>query len=165
MIQQFSLSSGAERRRAMHMLQSLLVAELLGTPDALFLALTSWEEAVVVDNTHGGFSTLCPDWPRGPVRLSAIVLQFLRRGREVHILGPVADAPFVDRLRREVERLGLDGLHCRDVTSTESAICSARFSLDGDVESLLSGAADGRVRFQADPSLADVRCRNLREAE
>lgn len=162
---EFSLASAAERLSATRMLQSLLIADLLGPPGALFVALSRWEDLPVVDNTQGGFSTLCPDWPHGRVALSGVLVQFLGQGRPIHLVVPPGTAtPFVVRLLRSVERLGLDGMQVRQGEVTDGAICSSTFLAEGALEALLAGAADGRVRFDTDAGVASARCRELGEA-
>jgi hypothetical protein len=165
MRRELSLGSAAERRRAANMLQSLLIADLLGPSGPLFVALERWGDVPVVDNTQGGFSTLCPDWPRGPVALSSVLVQFLRRGRPVHLVVRPGIAPrFVGRLVRDVERLGLDGLLVRQGSVAGGSICSTAFLAEGALEALLAGTAEGLVRFDTDAAAASVRCRELGEA-
>lgn len=159
---EFSLVSAAERRCAARIFQSLLIADLLGPRGPLLVALNRWDDGTVVDNTQGGFSTLCPDWPHGPVALSGALAQFLRVGRPVHlVVRPGVDMPFVGRLLRTVDRLGLDGLQVRRGEVANEAICSSAFVAEGALEALLAGTGEGKVRFDTDAEVASARCREL----
>ncbi len=155
---ELSLASATERQRAARMLQSLLIGDLLGPYGPLIVALNHWEEWTVVDNTQGGFSTLCPEWPRGHVALSGVLVQFLQRGRHVQLVTPPGyDTPFANRVLCTVERLGLGGLQIREGKVEDGAICTSAFVVEGAIEALLAGTAEKSVRFDTDAEVALAR--------
>jgi hypothetical protein len=95
------LTGPTQGRAIRDLLQSLLVTETLAPSDPLWL-LSGWiTDIAVVDNRAGRFADIDPEWPLGPVRLSAVLRSIVIRGGSVAIVLRDVDhnRPFLDRLR------------------------------------------------------------------
>jgi len=95
------LTGPSQGRAIRDLLQSLLIAETLAPSDPLWI-LSGWiTDIAVVDNRAGRFADVDPDWPLGPVPLTAVLRTIVTRGGSVAIVLRDVDhnRAFLDRLR------------------------------------------------------------------
>ena len=95
------LTGPTQGRAIRDLLQTLLVAETLAPSCPLWI-LSGWiTDIAVVDNRAGRFADVDPDWPLGPVPLSAALRTIVARGGSLAVvLRDVSyNRPFLDRLR------------------------------------------------------------------
>lgn len=94
------LTGPTQGRVIRDLLQSLLVAETLA-PSAPLWILSGWiSDIAVVDNRANRFADIDPEWPLGPVLLSAVLRTIVRRGGSVAIVlrDVEHNRPFLNRL-------------------------------------------------------------------
>jgi phosphatidylserine/phosphatidylglycerophosphate/cardiolipin synthase-like enzyme len=72
-------------RQVAELLQTIFAAELVAPSRCLWVVSPWISDVPILDNGTNAFSTLVWDWPRGRIRLSAILGQLLRRGTTVRI--------------------------------------------------------------------------------
>lgn len=95
------LTGPTQGRAIRDLLQSLLVAETL-VPSSPLWILSGWiSDIAVVDNRAGRFGDVDPEWPLGPVPLSAVLRTIVRRGGSVAVVlrDVEHNRPFLERLR------------------------------------------------------------------
>jgi hypothetical protein len=95
------LTGPTQGRAIRDLLQSLLVAETLA-PSAPLWILSGWiSDIAVVDNRAGRFADIDPEWPLGPVPLSAVLRTIVRRGGAIAVVlrDVEHNRPFLARLR------------------------------------------------------------------
>ena len=85
MTRQFLQSAADARNATRELLQLVFAGELLAPSRCLWIVSPWLRDIPILDNTTGAFLTLCPDLPRGEVRLSSILRELLQRGTRVII--------------------------------------------------------------------------------
>lgn len=79
------IHSRAGDRQLSDLLQAIFTAELLSPSRCLWLVSPWVSDIPVLDNRAHAYVTLNPGWPRGDVRLSAILATLLDAGTTVHL--------------------------------------------------------------------------------
>jgi phosphatidylserine/phosphatidylglycerophosphate/cardiolipin synthase-like enzyme len=100
------LTGPGQSRAIRDVLEGLLAAELI-RPSAELWLLSAWiTDVEILDNSTRAFTSLRPDWPAAPIRLTQVLQALVARGGRVLLVVRTVDhnADFLDRLRR-VQRL------------------------------------------------------------
>lgn len=80
------LSGPGQTRAIRDLLQSLFICELVRPSRPLWLFFAWVTDIEILDNSARQFTTLCPDWPAAPIRLSKVLDGHLSRGGSINVL-------------------------------------------------------------------------------
>ena len=79
-------SKAGGKGAVLEIVESALAAELLD-PGREFWVASPWlSDVPVLDNSTGGYTTLCPDFPRSRVPVSHVLGELILRGTNVHVV-------------------------------------------------------------------------------
>ncbi len=146
-------TSATSRRSVIELLQLLFAAELV-TPSRCLWIVSPWiRDVPVIDNSSGGFSSLCPDFPCTEVRLSRVLTRLMERGTKLviatrpdeenrHVVDAIS-AVNVDLLKIHVQK----DLHAKGIVGD-------RFCLTGSMNLTFMGVnkATEMIVLERDPS-------------
>ena len=79
------LHSSARSTELRDLLQSLFVGEILLPSRCVWLVSPWISDIPIIDNETNLFSQLAPEWPRGRVSLSQVIVRMLSAGTTVHV--------------------------------------------------------------------------------
>lgn len=155
------LQDVGSHRATLELLRSLFAAELLRPSKRLWIVSPWVSDIPLIDNTARQFSTLCPEWPAGHIRLSAVLLALMDRGAEVIVVTneDAHNRELSERLRAlvdpEVHRLRLierKELH-------EKGILGDHFTLNGSMNFTYNGVFinDENLVYRCDPASVEER--------
>lgn len=130
-----------QRQALVDVLSSCLLTELL-TPSQPLWLISAWiSDIEVLDNAGGAFDAFAPDWPRGPVRLSAVLRRIVDLGGSLFV-GMCADPhndTFVDRLQA-IHRLAPSRVRWAIAPELhQKCLCGERFALRGSMNFTWNG--------------------------
>ena len=155
-------SKAGGKGAVLEIVEAVFAAELLD-PSPDFWVVSPWlSDVPVLDNSAGGYTTLCPDFARSRVPVSQVLAELISRGTRVHVVtrpeegGPVVRAtealagdPSAARLRH----VQVDGLHVK-------VILGKAMALRGSMNLTFSGTQllDELESFTTDPQeIAEIR--------
>ena len=123
-------------------LSTCIVSELL-VPSAPLYLISAWiSDIEIIDNAGGAFSTLAPEWPRGPVKLSTVLERLASEGAQIFIAmnEHVHNQAFIQRL---VQTQHLEyGYRIRWTTAKElhqKCFCGQSFAIRGSMNFTWNG--------------------------
>jgi len=131
-----------QREALADVMSTCFIAELLAPSDPLWL-ISAWiSDVELIENSGGAFEALAPDWPKGPVKLSAILQRLLELGGHVFVammdnqhndafilrLKAMQQQPFGQQLRFAVS----PQLH-------QKCMCGERFAIRGSMNFTRNG--------------------------
>lgn len=156
-----------QRQALADALSICLVTELLSPSRPLWL-ISAWiSDVEILDNTAGGFEAIAPDWPRAPIRLSAVLTRIVEVGGSIFV-GMGSDPHnemFVEKLR------GIRGLapdRVRWAVAEElhqKCLCGDRFALRGSMNVTWNGLNANEEQMTLTTTVADVRRLQLELAD
>lgn len=91
------------------LLQTVFLAELLKSTEALWIVSPWISNVELLDNSRGAFAAINPEWSRRHIRLSDILVHLLTRGTKVRVVTR-PDQHNEDFLGKMAERAGETGL-------------------------------------------------------
>lgn len=147
-------------RQVAELLQTIFAAELVA-PSLYLWIVSPWiSDVPILDNSTNSFSTLVGDWPRGRIRLSAVLGHLLRRGTMVLVAArPIEhNRDFFTQLRLQAGDIG-DRLRIVETeTLHEKGILGDGFYLSGSMNITHSGLTfnDEVLHFFTDPETVAV---------
>jgi hypothetical protein len=128
-------------RQVTELLQTIFSAELVAPSRCLWVVSPWISDVPIIDNSANAFSALVGDWPRGSIRLSAVLGHLLRRGTTVRIAArPIEhNSDFLGRLRLQAGDLA-DRLRIVETeTLHEKGILGDGFYLSGSMNITYNG--------------------------
>lgn len=79
-------SKAGGKGAVLEIVEAAFSAELVD-PGPQFWVVSPWlSDVAVLDNTTGGYTTLCPDFARSRVPLSYVLAEFVLRGTQVYVV-------------------------------------------------------------------------------
>jgi|TARA_B110001454_G_scaffold218846_1_gene248223 hypothetical protein len=147
-----------QRQALADVLTSFLLAELL-TPSQPLWLISAWiSDVEILDNTAGAFDAIAPDWPRGPIRLSAVIARIIGLGGCVFV-GMRRDSHnewFVDRLR-QIERDAQGRLRWEFSDELhQKCLCGERFALRGSMNVTWNGLNANEEQMSLTTSTTEI---------
>lgn len=128
-------------RHVAELLQTIFAAELVAPSRCLWIVSPWISDVPILDNSTNAFSTLVWDWPRGHIRLSAVLGQLLRRGTTLRVAArPIEhNRDFFAQLRLQAGDRG-ERLHIAETeTLHEKGILGDGFYLSGSMNITYNG--------------------------
>lgn len=117
------------------LLQTIFAAELVLPSRCLWIVSPWISDVPILDNSTNAFSTIVGDWPRGRIRLSAVLGQLLRRGTTVRVAARPIDhnTDFLGQLRTQAADFGNRLRIVETETLHEKGILGDGFYLSGSM--------------------------------
>ena len=147
-----------QRQALADVLSSCLLTELL-TPSQPLWLISAWiSDIEVLDNAGGAFEAIAPDWPRGPVRLSAVLARIVELGGSVFVgmCGDSHNEIFVERLRT-VHLIAPERVHWAVVPALhQKCLCGERFALRGSMNVTWNGLNANEEQMALTTTATDV---------
>lgn len=138
------------------LLRSIFLAELL-RPSKRFWIVSAWVSDVpVVDNSARSFSTLCPEWSAGVIRLSTVLTTLMARGTQMVLI--VRDEPHNAEILRIMESKAVEMqdrlVMVKSKELHEKGLLGDRFLLDGSMNLTYNGVYvnEERLWYRCDPA-------------
>jgi phosphatidylserine/phosphatidylglycerophosphate/cardiolipin synthase-like enzyme len=137
---QFLQSAGDSRNSARELLQLVFASELVAPSRCVWLVSPWIRDVPVLDNTTGGFVSLCPEFPRGEVRLSSVLKELMRRGTQIVVATrpEQGNRQIVDALADSTDRLHLLRVSERPELHAKG-IVGDRYALTGSMNLTYNG--------------------------
>jgi hypothetical protein len=139
------------------LIQTLLVIELLEPSQPLWLFFAWVTDVDILDNSARQFSTICPDWPEAPIKLSAVLEALLSRGGRINVI--LRNAPHNQFFEARLLQLQQDYpgqlRWCKRSTFHEKGMLGNGYVLDGSMNLTLRGltTSDERVILRTSSAL------------
>lgn len=156
-----SLHRVGTSRAVVELLQSIFVAELLSPGRRLWIVSPWVSDIAVVDNSARSFSTLCPEWPAAPVRLSAVLAALMERGTQVVLI--VNETAHNDDILARLEQASsaMPGMliRQREADLHEKGILGDHFTLNGSMNLTYNGVHvnDEYLTYDCSPAVVEQR--------
>ena len=128
-------------RHVSQLLQTIFAAELIAPSRCLWIVSPWISDVPILDNSANAFSTLAGDWPRGRIRLSAVLGLLLRRGATVRVAArPIEhNSDFLAQLRLQAAEAGNRLRIVETETLHEKGILGDGFYLSGSMNITYNG--------------------------
>jgi hypothetical protein len=157
------MSSKAGGKAAVfEIVEAAFAAELLA-PSTRFWLVSPWlSDVPVLDNSSGGYTTLCPDFARSRVPVSHVLAEFVVRGADVYVVTRPDEGGSVVRALRSIagEPATTRFHHVVKPDLHVKVILSDAMALRGSMNLTFSGTEflDELESFTMDPKeIADIR--------
>lgn len=143
------------------LLRSIFAAELMRPSRRLWIVSAWVSDIHIMDNTSRQFSTICPEWPSGPVRLSTVLGALMKRGTQVILIVNATshNEDIIARLRATSEEAGdlLTVIQSKELH--EKGILGDHFTLDGSMNLTFNGVFvnDERLWYRRDRASVEQR--------
>lgn len=139
------------------LLQSMFIGELLRPPASIWIVSPWVSNVVLLDNRHGHFDAINPEWGHREVRLADVLLALMTRGSQVTIVtrDQASNVKFVTDFRELTERHLLQqqaSITVRETLHTKGILLSRNLLL-GSMNLTHNGLQinDEWVEFSLDP--------------
>jgi phosphatidylserine/phosphatidylglycerophosphate/cardiolipin synthase-like enzyme len=148
-------------RAVLDLLRSLFALELLRPSKRLWIVSPWVSDIFVLDNSGRQYSTVCPEWPAGQIRLSAFLGTLISRGTQVIVV--------VNETSHNEDVVGRLQLASADMTDRlilirrqdlhEKGILGDRFTLNGSMNLTYKGVHvnDEYLWYRCDPPSVEQR--------
>jgi hypothetical protein len=150
-------------RAALHLLQSLFIAEVLRPSRRLWIVSPWISDIELIDNSARQFSTLCLEWPATKIRVSIVLASLTCRGSHVIVIVNEAhhNDEFVARMRSDAS-IPTEALTIiRSEELHEKGILGDYFTLNGSMNLTFSGVYLNEEHLIYRCDLASVEQRRL----
>jgi hypothetical protein len=149
-----------QREALSDVLSTCIVSELLVPSSPLYL-ISAWiSDIEIIDNAGGAFSALAPEWPRGPIRLSAVFERLASEGAQVFVAmnEHVHNQAFIQRLM-QMQQLEC-GRRIRWATARDlhqKCFCGQPFAIRGSMNFTWNGLNAKEEQMTVSVNPAEVR--------
>lgn len=148
-----------QRQALADVLSSCLLTEMLVPSQPLWL-ISAWiSDVEIIDNAGGAFEALAPDWPRGAVRLSAVLARIVELGGSVFVgvCDDTHNEAFVERLK-VIHRSAPQRVRWAIAAELhQKCLCGERFALRGSMNVTWNGLNANEEQMTLTTTPAEVR--------
>lgn len=148
-------------RAVLDLLRSLFSLELLRPSKRLWIVSPWVSDISVLDNSARQYSTVCPEWPAAPIRLSQFLGTLMSRGTQVIVI--VNETSHNEDIVRRLQVVSADitarFILIRRQELHEKGILGDRFTLNGSMNLTYKGVHinDEYLWYRCDPPSVEQR--------